>query len=178
MEIRGAGPLDAEGIARVHTQSWQHAYRGVVSDEYLDALRWEQRYEMWNAALVEPTMPGTSIFVAIDADEVVTGFASIGLVRDDDLREREFFELYAIYLAPEMWRRGIGTQIMNAALGAVPTSAPGVTLWVLAENERGRRFYERHNFAFDGTSRVQEIGDRRLEELRYLLPGEKLARQR
>ncbi len=173
MEIRSAVSLDAEGIARVHTQSWQHAYRGVLSAEYLDALHWEQRYGMWNAALAEPTSPDKSIFVAVDTDGVVAGFASIGLTRDDDLRAHGFFELYTIYVAPASWRCGIGTMIMNSALDVVPTTAPGVTLWVLAENERGRRFYERHGFAFDGTSKVSPVGDRELEEVRYLLPGDK-----
>lgn len=175
MEIRSAVPSDAEGIARVHTQSWQHAYLGILSAEYLDALHWEQRYEMWNAALAEPASLDKSIFVAIDTDEVVAGFAAIGLTRDDDLRSDGFFELYAIYVAPASWRRGIGTKIMDTALDTVSTTAPGVTLWVLAENERGRRFYERHGFAFDGTSKTQPVGDRELEEVRYLLPGDKLA---
>ncbi|MGH9392119.1 MAG: ester cyclase, partial [Vicinamibacteria bacterium] len=35
-EIRRATPEDAVAVARLHTESWRSAYRGYLSDEYLD----------------------------------------------------------------------------------------------------------------------------------------------
>ncbi|HUW77788.1 MAG TPA: GNAT family N-acetyltransferase, partial [Candidatus Nanopelagicaceae bacterium] len=61
----------------------------------------------------------------------VTGFAAIGEVRDEDLAERNIFEIYAIYIAPEVWGSGIGKALMDSALATVPTGAAGASLWIL-----------------------------------------------
>jgi len=36
--IRKALPVNAEAVAKVHVQSWQETYRGIMEDEYLDKL--------------------------------------------------------------------------------------------------------------------------------------------
>jgi hypothetical protein len=38
--VRPAGHGDIESLARVHTRSWQTAYRGLFPDEFLDAMDW------------------------------------------------------------------------------------------------------------------------------------------
>ena len=43
-----------------------------------------------------------------------------------------------------------------------------IILWVLEENDRARRFYEKCNFVFDGTKREIEIG-KVLIKIRYVL---------
>jgi ribosomal protein S18 acetylase RimI-like enzyme len=43
-----------------------------------------------------------------------------------------------------------------------------VTLWVLSENRRGRRFYEHHGFSVDGTSKVISFSGTGLTEVRYV----------
>lgn len=106
---------------------------------------------------------------------MVTGFASIGEVRDEDLKPEKFFELYAIYVAPEYWDLGLGRELWTAALDSVPPGIVGVSLWVLTQNERGRRFYERSGFEFDGTQRIEELGGLAVKEMRYIYPGSLLA---
>jgi GNAT superfamily N-acetyltransferase len=139
--LRRAIAGDAEGIARVHTRSWQSAYKGILPDDFLDALRWESRIEAWSGIISTTQTTTNDIFVATDADSAVAGFASIGEVRDDDLISQMFFELQAIYVAPELWNQGVGRALMEVALTAMPPTTPGLSLWVLAANERGRRFY-------------------------------------
>src|SRR5665647_1820355 len=41
--VRRAEPQDAPVVARVHTASWRQAYRGLLPQEYLDALSVEAR---------------------------------------------------------------------------------------------------------------------------------------
>jgi hypothetical protein len=41
--VRTATAGDAMEVAKVHVRSWQAAYRGLVPDSYLDALRPEDR---------------------------------------------------------------------------------------------------------------------------------------
>ena len=50
---------------------------------------------------------------------------------------------------PDEWGTGTANRLIAAALAALPDGT--VRLWVLADNHRARRFYERHGFAADGT---------------------------
>ena len=169
--IRTACVGDAEAIARVHTHSWQLAYQGILSKDFLDGLQWEARFERWEKILSGTRPISNSVFVSTTVDGMVTGFASIGEVRDEDLKPEKFFELYAIYVAPEYWDLGLGRKLWTAALASVPPGIVGVSLWVLTQNERGRRFYERSGFEFDGTQRIEELGGLAVEEMRYIHPG-------
>ena len=41
------------------------------------------------------------------------------------------------------------------------------TLWVLASNDRARRFYEREGWEADGATKVDEFGTVEMREVRY-----------
>jgi GNAT superfamily N-acetyltransferase len=63
--------------------------------------------------------------------------------------------VYAIYVVSAWWSAGAGRALMNAALAAL--RADGylrAVLWVLADNVRARRFYDRAGFAPDGASTI------------------------
>ncbi len=76
-------------------------------------------------------------------------------------------ELYALYVRPAWWSTGTGRALMEQVLAR--TSRAGylsITLWVLRDNRRARRFYERAGFAPDGATNVlHRLGD--ITELRY-----------
>jgi hypothetical protein len=80
--VRHAVLADAEGIARAHTRSWKIAYRGIMSVDYLDALCWETRCEIWSNRLSSIQPKSNNLLVATDADGNVKGFAAMGEVRD------------------------------------------------------------------------------------------------
>ena len=169
--IRLATSGDAEAIAKVHTHTWQFAYEGILSKDFLDGLQWETRVERWEKIIREPLSASNRVFVSTGIDGIVTGFASLGPVRDEDLKPEKFFELYAIYVAPEYWDLGVGRALCNAALDAVPSGSGGVSLWVLTQNERARRFYGRIGFMADGSLHVENIGGTDVEEMRSVHPG-------
>lgn len=166
-QIRIAELSDSEGIARVHTRSWQNAYRRILPDKWLDALRWEDRKIRWDAILSAGSRD--SVFVATNAQNEIIGFASIGPSRDEDSEQHRTHELYAIYLTPENWGMGIGTALFLAALQEIPESAKWLSLWVLEENIRGRKFYESIGFILDGATKAAEIDGYQPEEVRYSL---------
>lgn len=170
--IRPAVIADSEGIARVHTASWQSAYRGLLPDSWLDALRWEDRKVRWDAILSSDTRG--KVFVAVTKDNEILGFASIGASRDEDEEQERVHELYAIYLRPDHWGKGIGRALLSAVMKEVPKSATRMELWVLEDNKRGRNFYERQGFRLDGATKLAQIDGYELEEVRYriLLPAE------
>lgn len=167
--VRRAGPDDAAGVARVHAGAWRVAYRGVVADDYLDAIDEGQWARRWRAALERPERERGPVFVATrGGGGRVIGFSASGRARDEDLRAAGHFEVYALYLEPAAWGSGVAGELLGAALDAVPPGAPGVALWVLADNPRARAFYERNGFSMDGMSKVESIGGGELVELRYL----------
>jgi GNAT superfamily N-acetyltransferase len=66
--------------------------------------------------------------------------------------------LEAIYVRPSAWGTGLAVALHDAAVAEL--RARGVVqarLWVLEENDRARRFYERLGWRPDGTSRVVEF---------------------
>ena len=77
--------------------------------------------------------------------------------------------MYAIYVLPEAWGSGAGTSLMAAFKDWL--AQEGYTtamLWVLADNPRARRFYEREGWQVDG-SRVDTIRGVEVEEALHRL---------
>ena len=54
LRIREAVPADARAMAEIHVRSWQAAYRGQLTDDYLDGLSVEDRLEQHRRSLQEP----------------------------------------------------------------------------------------------------------------------------
>lgn len=53
--VREAQIADAEAIARAHVDTWRTAYQGLVPDEYLAWLSYEQREQFWRGHLEAQT---------------------------------------------------------------------------------------------------------------------------
>jgi ribosomal protein S18 acetylase RimI-like enzyme len=96
------------------------------------------------ARLDDPT-GGTTAFVADEAGRVV-GWAVIGPSRNGDGTG----ELYGLYVDPDAWSRGVGRELMARVEEALAARYDDATLWVLDDNPRARRFYERGGWAADG----------------------------
>jgi ribosomal protein S18 acetylase RimI-like enzyme len=63
--------------------------------------------------------------------------------------------LYALYLLPAWWSAGVGRALMVSVLDALRGDRyRRVVLWVLADNARARRFYERAGFTVDGGTNI------------------------
>lgn len=71
MNIRKARLKDAEGIARVHVDSWRTTYKGIIPDDYLNSLSYEQRTELWKNNIGKK---GNYVLVAENTEEQVIGF--------------------------------------------------------------------------------------------------------
>ena len=63
--------------------------------------------------------------------------------------------LNGLYVEPGEWGSGVAAALLAAVLAALP-DCPEVKLWVLEENRRARRFYEKHGWRRNGETRVVE----------------------
>lgn len=155
MKIRPARAEDAAAVGKIYCDSWKAAYRGIMPDDYLDALTPDDR-----------TINPANYLVLESEEGAVFGLANIGASRD---KERpDWGELRAIYLLPEYWRKGSGTALFRAAEEELRRRGYGrYFLWVLVENTRARRFYEKMGMRLSGPEQSFSIGGKEIWECRY-----------
>lgn len=159
MEIRSATPGDDfMAIGNIYAAAWRAAYRGVIPDSYLDGLRGE----LWASRRLDEQFPP---FVALDGSRYA-GVCSFGPARDEEMEG--WGEVVSLYLLPEYWGGGHAGPLLESALAALARmDFRRVYLWVLEENRRARRFYQKQGFAPNGDALSIEIGGVNLTELRY-----------
>ena len=145
---------EVRGKAYVHWHCWQKAYAGLVSAEYLKKLTSEKCREIafqWR----------DNILVALDGERVV-GFIGYGIGRDTP----DTGEIFALYVLPEYWGKGVSQKLMDAGLSAL-NAYPNIALWVLKENARAIRFYEKCDFRKTGEQTYSPVID--ATEIRMVL---------
>jgi GNAT superfamily N-acetyltransferase len=163
MLLRLAEPEDAIAVARVHIRSWQAAYRTLLPDDYLDQLRPEDRAQKYDFANLDPLKPQT--IVAVE-EGLIQGFATTAPSRDSNLAGHG--ELYALYVDPEQWGRGIGVALVSAARARLfNLGFRNAVLWVLVGNVRAERFYQNDKWAADGQRRTDTVWGLMVDEVRY-----------
>jgi ribosomal protein S18 acetylase RimI-like enzyme len=158
VQVRRARPEDAAAIADVHVRTWQAAYEHVFGAERLGTIEREQRLGQWERAVVDERV---AVWVAEDGGRIV-GFVSVGPSRVGDEGE-----LYAIYVLPEAWGSGAGPALMGEAAAVLRDRYQTSILWVLDDNPRARRFYEREGWALDGGTQTEEFLGIEVTEVRY-----------
>ena len=161
MRVRRATLDDAAVIADVHVRTWQAAYEHVFGAGRLAGVTVEQRLPMWKQILQSHEQ---TAFVAEDGGGDVIGWCTVGPSRDPDADG----ELWGIYVLSEAWGSGAGTALMAAGTEALLESGcREVILWVLEDNPRARRFYEREGWTLDGERKEDEFLGVAVTEVRY-----------
>jgi len=150
-------------VARVHVRSWQVAYRGLIPDDYLDQLRPEERATRYSFGNPDPLQPSTMVA----ADEgVIRGFATTAPAREPDLQG--YGELWALYVDPGHWGRGIGAALASAARARLSgLGFANAVLWMLEGNVQADRFYRKDGWAPDGGRGVRSVGGVNVNKVRY-----------
>jgi GNAT superfamily N-acetyltransferase len=161
--VRWARAGDALAVSTVHVRSWKVAYRGLVDQGYLDRLDAAQRLEAWRQGLAESRWPDRGTLVA-ERDGEVVGFAHLST------GSAGASEIHAMYVVPEAWGTGAGRALMDAAINQLEAAGcTEVILWVLATNERARRFYEKAGWHADGGEAPHDIDGVEHQVVRYRL---------
>lgn len=164
---------DIPAVADLHVRAWQSGYAGMIPTEVLHALdpaAMADRRRNWHAATEFQTL------LATDGAEII-GFATVGPYRLQQNRtdlDPTVGEVNAIYVEPKRIGTGVGRVLMAAALAELTQRGfREVRLWVLEENHRSRRFYEKAGFTTDGERATYDVtlpssGDAvPLPEIRY-----------
>ena len=162
--IRPAKPEDAYERAVCHVSSWRSAYKNIVPDEILDNLSVEEIAEKLKRYLKE--YKDVLYYCAI-YDSRIIGHFNFCKSRDED--KPNAGEIVGFYSIEEVWGKGVGKQMMDFAINTLKNIGYNeIILWVLEDNARARRFYEKCGFVFDGTKKEITIG-KPLIEVRYAI---------
>lgn len=173
IRIRRASRHDAAAIGRVHVETWQAAYAGLLPDAMLVAMS-DVRQSAWWSQLLRDPAEARGVFVADDRDTGVVGFGSCGPVRDPpeglpeglDGRELKVGEVYTLYVEPDFQNLGLGRKLLGALFRQLQADrCDTAVLWMLAENPT-RFFYEGLGGERVG-ERVDTMGGTDVDEIAY-----------
>ena len=139
MTIRVAEPADADAIAQLHAHSWHTAYRGILSDDFLDGPLVENRRALWRDRFAEANRTGQLVLVDELAGQI-QGFACAFLDADPEWGTL----LDNLHVVPECKGKGLGRQLMlHVANRLIEVGCTRLHLWAFEQNHAARRFYER-----------------------------------
>ncbi|MFI5491128.1 GNAT family N-acetyltransferase [Actinoplanes sp. NPDC051859] len=170
--IRPQTDVDIDQVAAVHLRSWQIGYAGIVPADYLAGLTQAEFAARRREMTRRGAEFGAATLVGFEAG-VVVGFVSFGPSRSNAGVDRAHGGIYALYVEPERWGSGVGQALFAAGTRELATAKyPDLRLWVLAENHRARRFYERAGLRADGERDVYTPQGTSVElpEVRYSGP--------
>jgi ribosomal protein S18 acetylase RimI-like enzyme len=153
IRIRRGTKADAASIGRVHVETWQAAYAGLLPDSLLAAMSDVRQSAWWSRLLADPG-EARGVFVADDQEMGVVGFGSCGPVRDPPEglhpstslrtggREIRVGEVYTLYVEPDFQNQGLGRRLLDALFRQLRADGcDTAVLWMLADNP-SRFFYE------------------------------------
>lgn len=162
-QVRPATVRDAKAIAEINAASSRAAYQGLVPDDQLGTLSVDKRQAFWREAIefMEP-----QVQVATYEDKVI-GFVGFDRSRDKGTPST-WGEIWAIYVDPAHWNKGVGLSLWDAANdGLKEEGCTKVTIWIPVRNERAMRFHEHAGFKREMTTlKTVVVGSVKLEELR------------
>jgi RimJ/RimL family protein N-acetyltransferase len=162
-KIRAATLDDARGIAEVHVAGWRWAYEDLLPVEYLEQLSVDEREDQWRETL--SSSAGRAIVA--EGRHGIVGFVGFGAAEETD---GETGEVHAIYLLDREAGTGVGRELFARATEALRRSGyRRAVLWVLAANDRSRRFYEKAGWAWDGTTSTHRFDCAERPVVRYTI---------
>jgi ribosomal protein S18 acetylase RimI-like enzyme len=164
VNIRYANKDDAQAFGLIYSQSYQAAFRGIIPDKILnDVFSPEKRSE----GLLRELSTGSHISAILFKDDIAAGILTYGSSKDIDLNN-SYIEILRIYIQPSYWGQNLGAELMAWGLDKLQQQGCAkVTLWVIEENMRARKFYEKLGFVQDGVTRTINVG-KDIKDLRYI----------
>lgn len=129
VEVRAAALTDLDAIVVVNRAAATEAYAPIFDGVPYPEERVRARYQQ----LLNDG--STQLFIAEEAGKPV-GYAAARPGR-----------LEALYVAPQWWGTGLADTLYERAAQVAGSDAK---LWVLRDNERGRRFWERRGWRATG----------------------------
>lgn len=141
VQLRDAVAADWPAIAALQTQTWRFAYRGILTDAYLDGELAEDRRMLWRERFMGNVDPRqTTVLAEPEEGGAPLAFACILAAHDDwgSLIDN-------LHVRPDVLRRGFGRDVLRETatrLAGGPHADLPVHLTVYEQNSRAIAAYE------------------------------------
>lgn len=144
---RPAGAADAEAVVRIYVDSWNAGFGkrmpAIVADD--------DRLARWRHDLGPET---ATRWWSVEEAGRPLGFVGVGPSRDP--LDPALGELDTIAVAPDHWRRGVGSVLMETALADLREAGYcKAILWTLRDYPLAESFYQSHGWRLSGHSRQE-----------------------
>lgn len=147
--IQRATEDDVPAIQRVARTSWREAYGEFVPEPVID----EMLAYGYSVDVLQEAIADTDVTMFVARDE----YSVVGYVSCEPPAEGATGQV-SIYVSPDYWGEGIGTQLLERAEEYLDTTgATSLRDVVLASNDVGNAFYSKHFERTDETT--IEMGD-------------------
>lgn len=108
IRIRIATVNDAEGIAKVHVDSWRTTYKGIIPEDFLNKLSYQQRKDLWIRNL---SRTDNYVIVAENSEGEIIGFADFWKRETNTVPNS--IDLTSIYLLEVYQGQGVGKALLK-----------------------------------------------------------------
>lgn len=159
--IREANSNDAEGIAKVHVQSWGTTYKGILPKDYLKNLSYEKRTELWESNIINKT---NYILVVENNEGKIIGFSSAE--KNESSTVKNIGNLTSIYLLEEYQGKGIGKELFKNLFRYFKEMKYEKVFVEVLEDNNTRYFYEYYGAILVQIEQI-EMGKKKLNEFIY-----------
>jgi GNAT superfamily N-acetyltransferase len=140
-------------MAEIHARSWEIAYKDIIPMEFIKEKN-ATRQALYQRII---TNENTTQYVIQENCKTV-GIMRVAPSQDNDVDDSTY-ELHCIYLHPDYYRKGIGTQAIDFAFGkALDLGKKYMTVWVFAENENAIKFYGKCGFISENKTKLINYG--------------------
>ncbi len=164
VQLRTATVADAALIAEMHTRSRASAYRGMLTDRYLDHEALAEALALWPGKLCELAAGAGGVLIA-QRDQQALGFAC--MLKPDENRSVCIDKLHAV---SEHKGSGAGTALLDEARRwALACGATRLHLFVFEAKLAAIGFYESRRWQLIG-SQNDTMGGSDIVALIYALP--------
>ena len=136
MEIRFAGLADAEAIHKLANEIWPRTYAGVISDEQISFML----SEIYSTNSIERQMNAGHVFMLLEAEGVLQGFASI------TKQNEKVHKLEKLYLHQNIHQRGAGRLLISTVEDHCRTQGALELLLNVNQKNKAKFFYDKMGY--------------------------------
>lgn len=155
--IRDATIEDVPEIQRVADRGWNATYGDFLTEAAIETI-----LDDWYAPeYLEAAITAEGAVYLVAGDDEIAGYASAAPTENGEA------QLYAIYIDPDRWNGGVGTELLDSILERLTAhDIERLRVEVLGDNTVGVSFYESRGFERT-TERDIELGEQTLPEYVY-----------
>lgn len=163
IKIRNILGKDIESVVDIQISGWQTAYKGIISDKYLNSLNKDE------LILKRKNDYQQDGYIVAEINEEIVGFCRYVDNNSYTSNMEEIdCEIVALYVKPNFKYKGIGTKMFLYVVKEFKRKKKTkMIIWCLKDNEPSKKFYTKMGGEIIG-EKIALIGDENYTEVGFL----------